>query len=332
MQAIKNNFDSLRMLAALMVIYSHQHALMGLFEPAALPFMTWGGIGVLIFFSISGFLITQSWCNDPRALQYLYKRLLRLWPALFLVTFLSVVVLGPIETNLPLYEYWQSSQTWAYFRNLIFSIRHELPGVFSNIPYPKAVNGSLWTIPIEFKWYLIIMLLGLIGFFKRPVGLWVVMGILVYIVFWKHNGPHESPRQWLAELGIFFMAGCLIQRYQYYWRPRIFRVSLVLSVVAILFLVFEQIYPAVIIILPMVSIIFGTASWVGVNQAGRWGDPSYGLYIYAFPLQQFWVSQLGVGSGFAMLFLISLTSIVILAYASWHLVEKHALALKRKLN
>ena len=56
----QNNFDLVRVLAALFVLISHQHALNGLPEPTFLNVHTIGGLGVLIFFSISGFLVAQS--------------------------------------------------------------------------------------------------------------------------------------------------------------------------------------------------------------------------------------------------------------------------------
>ena len=73
-----NNFDSLRLTAALFVLVSHQHALTGLPEPSILNVHSLGGLGVLIFFSISGFLVAQSWQADPNLWRFSAKRLLRI--------------------------------------------------------------------------------------------------------------------------------------------------------------------------------------------------------------------------------------------------------------
>jgi len=76
-----DNFDALRLLGALSVLVSHQFALTGRPEPALLGIRL-GTIGVLIFFAISGFLVTASWSRDPHAPRFLARRALRVWPAL----------------------------------------------------------------------------------------------------------------------------------------------------------------------------------------------------------------------------------------------------------
>lgn len=60
-----NCFDIIRLFAAIIVIISHQYSLSGLTEPTFLGMTTLGGLGVIIFFAISGFLITKSWVMTP---------------------------------------------------------------------------------------------------------------------------------------------------------------------------------------------------------------------------------------------------------------------------
>lgn len=65
-----------------------------------------------------------------------------------------------------------------------------------------------------------------------------------------------------------------------------------------------------------------------MRATGRFGDPSYGLYIFAFPIQQtlIWLNHGRLG--WMPLFLLTLLACFAAAFASWHLVEKRALRLK----
>ena len=138
-----NNFDALRIAAALTVLAVHQRALMGQPEPGILGIATWAGVAVWVFFVISGYLVAQSWFADPQVLRFAQRRVLRIWPALTAVVLLSVLVVGPWMTSLPLQEYWRHDATWAYLRMLAMETRHILPGVFDQAPGSTSVNGSL---------------------------------------------------------------------------------------------------------------------------------------------------------------------------------------------
>ena len=141
-----NNFDALRIAAAFSVLLSHQYALCGLKEPVVFGVMSLGTLGVLVFFSISGFLVSQSWRQDPHLARFLAKRWLRIWPGLAAFTVLSACVLGPIVSTLSWRSYYSDVEFYAYFESLkLFTIQYGLPGVFDNNIAPKAVNGSLWT-------------------------------------------------------------------------------------------------------------------------------------------------------------------------------------------
>ena len=122
--------------------------------------MTWGHIGVAIFFVTSGFLVTESWRRRPGAGGYLLKRVLRIWPAFLMMIGLSVFVVGPIVTDRSLHSYFTSPQTWGYLlHNAVMSpITFLLPGVFRHQPL-SGVNGSLWTLPFEVLAYLALLLL-----------------------------------------------------------------------------------------------------------------------------------------------------------------------------
>lgn len=158
-----NNFDFLRFLAAALVIFSHSFALTAMpYEPYAWlsGYATFGMLAVNIFFILSGFLITKSWLDNPKILIFLKKRILRIMPGLFVAVVFTILVIGPLVTTLSFKEYLFNPMTKQYFNNALLSVSFFLPGVFADNLYKGAVNGSLWTLPIEFRLYMAVLALG----------------------------------------------------------------------------------------------------------------------------------------------------------------------------
>ena len=161
-----NNFDALRLAAAWSVLFSHQFPVTGTTAPDWMNVAMVGGAAVMTFFVISGYLVTLSWWNQPQFFAFAAKRSLRIWPALIVVVLLCMFILGASFTRLPSDAYLQQTGTWAYLRNIALDIQYTLPGVFSNHPIANAVNGSLWTIPIEVTCYAVLAIAGLVGLLK----------------------------------------------------------------------------------------------------------------------------------------------------------------------
>ena len=158
-----NNFDVLRLVAATLVLVSHCFPLTGHEEPfGALTGVTLGEVGVVMFFAMSGFLIAKSWTDEPDPGRYFRKRALRLLPALVVAVAFTTLVLGPLFTSLPLSDYLTDAETWWYLirASLLVTIAGELPGVYDDNVFPDAVNGSLWTLPLEAGCYVMIAVLG----------------------------------------------------------------------------------------------------------------------------------------------------------------------------
>ena len=326
----RNNFDFLRITATLLVMYTHQFVLQGTVEPVpALPYVSWGGIGVAMFFVLSGFLVTKSWCEDPAPHRYLARRFLRIWPALAVGTLATVFVLGPLVTRLPVGAYWASPETWAYLSALkLFTIHFNLPGVFVDNPYAGGVNGSLWTIPVEVRCYLVLMLLGWMGALRIRWLSVAALFTLAFVAFVLGAPGENASRNWNHELGAFFAAGSVLYLWRDVWMNHakaVFGIALVLAGVA---WAAGWPYVAIFLALPPGLLAFGNAATPVVCRVGRFGDPSYGLYIFAFPIQQLVVmatsNQLGVFESLALA--VALTFFA--AYLSWHLVEKVCLGFK----
>ncbi|HJY51346.1 MAG TPA: acyltransferase, partial [Stellaceae bacterium] len=167
----QNNFDALRLAAAISVIFSHSFLITeGTQNREWLIQLTGnqcilGLTGVFIFFAISGFLVTQSFEQTPNPLHYLAKRALRIFPGLFVATMVSAFVLGPLVTTLPLGAYLSRPEPYEYVvgNTLLDQTVHELPGVsFIGNPVGLEINGSLWTLRLEFTMYLMVLALGLL--------------------------------------------------------------------------------------------------------------------------------------------------------------------------
>jgi len=325
-----NNFDFLRLVAAYLVLVSHQFALAGRAEPG-IGVQSLGGLGVAIFFSISGYLVAQSWTRDPSIWRFLAKRVLRIWPGLIVVTAAAALLLGPLVSTLPLDQYFLSPQTWDFFRTLKLTIRYELPGVFSENPFANAVNGSLWTLPIEFRCYLILMVLGLVGLFRRRYLLLIGTIIFAVYVFVIDNAQYKPHRKLNYEFGAFFCYGTCLHCFRAFWMPRMKAMLFAVGVGAAVLFVVGREYTALFLMLPVLVISFGEQSTPFVRCAERFGDLSYGIYIYAFPVQQTVVlltaNSLPIWGALA----ISTTVTIAVAFLSWHLIESPALHLKRYL-
>ena len=158
-----NNLTALRWFAAGLVLYGHSFVFLGLPEPLFLQWVPLGPVGVYTFFAISGYLVAQSWERDPHVLRFLARRILRIFPGLIVCTLLSVLVLGPWLTTLDAKTYWTNEHTRGYLTNIALYMTYHLPGVFAQNRLPHAVNGSLWSLPVEFFMYALLALLGFVS-------------------------------------------------------------------------------------------------------------------------------------------------------------------------
>jgi peptidoglycan/LPS O-acetylase OafA/YrhL len=325
-----DNLTALRLLAACMVLYGHGFVFLGLPEPMFMQWLPMGPLGVYIFFSISGYLVAQSWERDPSAVRFLIRRALRIFPALLACTVLCVVVLGPLLTEVSQQAYWFSPHTRGYFTNLALYITYYLPGVFTHNKLPNAVNGSLWSLPVEFAMYLMIVLIGLIRVPKWGV-LAAALGFMVLSAAWAFQATemlvyYRTDMRQLVLCGVYFFVGACINQFKL---NRFFNVTcVVLAVMAwmalsrwmVLFIMASWLF------LPFIVLAFGTAKGSPLAKIASW-DYSYGIYIYAFPVQQtivYLFPQVDLLSYLLSTLVVTLS----LAALSWHFVEKPALKLK----
>lgn len=298
---MKNNFDGLRLIGALLVLVSHQAVLQGATEPTFLG-ITLGTCGVAMFFGISGFLVTGSWLGDPHILRFGARRLLRLWPALAVV----VLILAAGATYLPhinaMERLTYPIRAEMFLGNLAFIYWDS--GFFPN--HYAQLDGSLWTIPYEVGCYCLLVA-GLI-LLRRRAGWLAAAALLV--------GPLIVDP--LASLGACFLAGASMQPL-----PR--RASLLAIAGAVVISLRVEPSLAVMLCLAVIAVEVGRRSWSGMRDCGRFGDLSYGTYLWAWPVTQIGVLLFGSQPWLVVLTLAATLSI---AWLSWHVIESPALKLK----
>lgn len=326
-QGRTNNFDAVRIIAALAVLVSHAFPLAhGTNWPQPLKVLSrgqtdLGSVAVLVFFVISGYLITQSFDRAPVATRFLKARCLRIFPALFVAVLLKTMLLGPAFTTLSTWAYFTDPATaiYALGNASLLDIRYHLPGVFSSNPTPSIVNGSLWTLQYEFLMYLGVLALGKLKLLRPSIAL--VLLAVVLMLSWRWVGGYY------VSFGAPFMAGATL----YLWRDRIpldWRLA-VLSAVALAASLpaggFRLAFP---LFGAYLVIYLAMARSVRLPDLARRGDFSYGVYIFAYPVQQSVSYLLGASVTWYANLLLSLPVTFGLAALSWHFIEKPALALK----
>jgi peptidoglycan/LPS O-acetylase OafA/YrhL len=333
------NFDSLRLLFATFVIFSHSFGLLGLPDPIQNVFGTtsFGNVGLMGFFLISGYLITQSWMSDPSIGRFLKRRVLRLYPAFVVASLVSVFIVGPLGADAR--SYFHELDIGRSLRYLLLLHDPQTPPVFAGTVI-GTVNGAMWTISFEFRCYLLVILLACLQVFRNRfvlLAIAVVFGVSACITV-PVSGPMDAQHVvfgikgvrisdfllWFASL--FLSGSCF-----YVFRERI-RYTGIGVLVALIVLLGSMLHPDTLrpgMLLAGGYVVFGVGSAPALFGArdGQTVDRSYGLYLYGWPIQKLvswhvphiapWVlfiTTMGVGWCFATL--------------SWRFVEAPALRFK----
>jgi peptidoglycan/LPS O-acetylase OafA/YrhL len=331
-----NNFDILRVIAAAMVILSHGWDLTkSIGEPIMLlsySALIGGGLGVWIFFFISGYLVSESF-QARGLLAFIEARFLRIYPAFF-VSLIFGVLIGACVTTLSLADYVSHEQTWRYvYRSLLTEIQFTLPGVYATLPFPGGINGSLWTIPIEMMMYVGVIIAGVLTLLRRPTTALLVMAALIVALVSNPSWVLLIPRVtqvYALPVVLCFLFGMIF--YTNRERIPLHGLGVILLIGSII--VSGLAYPPGSVF--TCAAIAYTTAWLAfhphlrVKIPSRIGDISYGLYVYAFPIQQT-VIYLFPGIGPWTLFAVAFSITAFVAWISWHLIEKRALALKGTL-
>lgn len=332
----RNNIDALRLIAALLVLFAHCFALSepGLRDPITgalqdvLPLQRGlAGQGVALFFVISGFLVTRSYLSRRNLGAYAASRALRIFPALWVALGLTVVVATAI-TTLGAADFLTKGTTLGYLAHngSLLGLRYDLAGVFADNPL-RDVNISLWTLPLEFLMYLVVAALGVIGLLRSRALFNVAVGVAA-LAFVVNSGLPLIEDRHESELLLFFGAGAFVYVNRDLIKLR-GRLALPLLGASMLLSLLDFALADVAAIGAFTYFLL----WLGFtrslrlpNLAAR-GDLSYATYLYAALVTQLWIAALGAVSPWVLLPLTAGVTLP-LAWLSWHLVERPALAQK----
>lgn len=317
----KNNFDFIRVLLAFIVFVGHLGALS---DSGQLEFLTHSPVEVAVFsfFIVSGFLIARSYERSSSLKSYIKKRINRIVPAYLLVVFLCTVLLSLVST-LPLSDYFGNVQVYKYFFwNSIFMnfMAPSLPGVFGN----EAVNGALWTLKIEMCFYFAVPLIFLL-FGKnnkyRDISLIVLYFLsLVFLNYFEMAGKISMSKQLPGSL-CYFIGGML----GYFHFDKFIKYKNILFLIAIITVWIDLILHIKLFSPIMISIIvlYIAYSLKFLNNFGKYGDFTYGIYIFHFPIIRVFAT-LGLFANYNPFFMSFVCMLVVIGVgiASWHLYEK----------
>ena len=321
-----NNFNLLRLLFAYLVILSHSYPLTAHADREPLLRLsggqaTLGTVAVTAFFMISGFLITRSWVGSRSLLQFLIKRVRRIYPAFILATLLALVFFAPIGANGP--AYWHSVR-WIRLISTTFCLLPSLPPTFTTLPV-HGLNGAIWSIPWEFACYLAVPLAAAIGILRHRRFALVAFALLM-IAFAIKTYLHPT-LPFPGRILTAFAAGQIfyLYRHEIPYRAAYFLAALLLVIASILLprlKLFELLIP-IFGAYVLFYAAFARARFLDtIKKPLETFDISYGVYLYGWPVQQLVVLKLGTKFDQLGLLTLALVGSTVLGALSWVLVEK----------
>jgi peptidoglycan/LPS O-acetylase OafA/YrhL len=340
----RNNFDAIRLAMALLVVWSHSFAIyLGSekTEPVSLLMngaYDAGKIAVLVFFVISGFLICHSFENSKSVAQYFSRRVSRIYPGYIVATLICAFIIVPLFSSRSIADF--NGAELAKIIGLNFLLRGYFP--VSDAFNGTAINGSLWSIPFEFWCYIGLAGLGIASILKhRVVCLAITFAVMAIRVWLDLAGRRPGGGYigliigyqylWFVVLPCFMMGVCF-----YLYRDRVPRSRLLLmsgigALVIAPNLPLDPPHAQILtnlILPPVISYVTYVAftEKLKLHGAARWGDFSYGTYLYAYPLQKMLLFTFGGLLSFSAYIAFSMALSVAAGILSWNLVERWFLA------
>jgi len=323
----KNNMDALRLLFASLVVFAHCYDLS--LNPAleSVRRFVSSSLAVQGFFILSGFLVVMSYERSQTIWQYFSKRGRRIYPAYFTVIVVCAI-LGTLITTVPLSQYFGAGLFKYLGANLLFMnfLKPNLPGVFDG-QVLNAVNGALWTIKVEVAFYLVVPFICYaihrFGLFRTLIVCYIGSLIYQYGLNYLYETTNRNIFSLLAKFLpgqlTYFLVGSALY-YKFDWLNERKKWLLPLGIVLFVadrFLNTDALMP-IGVGLVVVSVAFGPY----FGNVGRYGDFSYGVYIWHFPIVQtlilFGFFAAAPYAATAAAYALALAAAVL----SWHLVEK----------
>jgi peptidoglycan/LPS O-acetylase OafA/YrhL len=240
--------------------------------------------------------------------------------------------------------YWQGYfsevDLWDFLQSLVFLQELAVPDTLMYVPIANTINASLWTIKYEFLCYLIVPFLHLVKVYRSHYAL-ALLFLASFLFLYLQDQEYIVLKSWakvpiIGKLDVlprfltYFLAGMCFEKYGR-WVPRSFFLVLISLFCCGLGLF---VYEGVNIVIPVFgSYVLFSAAFTQVftlKNFSKYGDFSYGLYVYAWPLQQLIIMYFEKHLTLGLLFLMTLLFVVPLAWLSWHYIEKPFLKLKKR--
>lgn len=338
----ENNYTLIRAFLAASVIYYHSFWLTkatGHLDHASemlLPTASVGGLAVQAFFFLSGLFVAQSYFRDRNVLRFAIKRSLRIWPGLFFCLVVSGLLAGFISRPRDLFNFLLFSDFYDYIlRNSIFQLTWDIRGVFDGNQY-ASINGSIHTLPLEAKMYVVLAfagLLGLLSTLRRSAACGVLLLTLTLLPPSLVSAPFNLfDADYSRGAAAMFFGGVVVFGLSGNIRLRAWH-GLIL-IVPLLFITGPLHVALFYLVMMWALIVLGQSAWLRGVWQPRY-DLSYGIYLYGWPCQQY-IVHLYPHINPYLLSALAIPLAGVFALLSWVLIEKpaisfgHYLAAKRR--
>ncbi|WP_305405900.1 acyltransferase family protein [Photobacterium leiognathi] len=314
---VKNNFDILRILLAVLVFYFH----MGIETQNEYLMYVPGGVAVHCFFVISGYLIVKSYLKRKPLSTYVKSRFLRIYPLYFIVI-TTAFIFGYLHYSDSFTSYLNNGAAKYLASNYLLAnfLQPTLPGLFEH-NFQPFVNAALWTIKIEVMFYVCVPIIyGVLNKKLDSKKLTILLGVLSVCCFYlvqyliKYHGLPASINRQLPSMLVFFMLGA-------YWNfaePKFLKPwHLLLLIPTVLFLQSWFVIYAFAVSFMVYVIVFKLKP---ITVSKRIGDISYGIYIWHFPILQTLIMY-GFFENIYKGAAIATALVFLFAMVSWHCIE-----------
>jgi peptidoglycan/LPS O-acetylase OafA/YrhL len=329
------NFDTIRLTAAASVIFSHAFLISDGHDKNE-PFvrMTGNIIGihaVFVFLIVSGFLVTQSLKASSSPRSFAWKRFLRIYPALAACAFVSAFIIAPFFSDLSVSGYLSSTHGAKYLTKvLLLYDAQEIPTVQfyeKELHLGHLANGSLWTIACEIYCYLILFFLAALDLIGIPIMLIGLIGAALFGLSLTIELPIGN-----IVINLLYCLPSFCMGVAMYFVHARFGMSRAIAFGCLAGLLLVAPTGQLMVVFPILAaypvIYLGLSESISVGNVTKFGDLSYGTYLYGWPVEQIVQSVVGTSLSPWGLFVVSLPIAIACGWLSWHLVEKRALAFK----
>lgn len=330
-----NNLTIIRLCAAVFVTFGHCFAMLTGRHTEIFGGIQTGNFGFIsvgVFFGLSGLLITQSWITKPWWRSFMEARCLRIFPGLLFANVVTILIVGLLIRDQGFRIFFDLDH-WGYLFCAVFFKYFSYYEAFNMMPI-NSPNGSLWTLPIEFRMYIYVMLLGIAGSFRRP--LYIVAGfsilttaILLHFDFVLKSifGYFMLLNNYDSTLSLPLCFGIGMLAFLY---PQKVFLSYAGMILALLIGILSPLWPLKVIGFLYAALVFGFHPKLYLSKLNFRNDISYGVYVLSWPVQQALIFLKTTDNPY-LLFVYTMIVVTPLALVSWKFVERPALNLRGKI-